>query len=78
MCLSLNLLQLLKNQPLYFNIGGKKKKHYAGQGSIDKIFHDSRLQMRTFWKVLLQLSSKLVKVLSCFKKHVLCAAVKTP
>lgn len=26
----------------------QKKEHYAGQGSIDKIFHDNRLQRRTF------------------------------
>lgn len=30
----------------------KKKEHYAGQGSIDKIFHDKRISLMKVWKVL--------------------------
>lgn len=30
----------------------KKKEHYVGQGSIDKIFHDERISLMKVWKVL--------------------------
>lgn len=30
----------------------KKKEHYVGQGSIDKIFHDKRIPLMKVWKVL--------------------------
>lgn len=30
----------------------KKKEHYTGQGSIDKIFHDKRISLMKVWKVL--------------------------
>lgn len=30
----------------------KKKEHYTGQGSIDKIVHDKRISLMKVWKVL--------------------------